>query len=223
MVLSELAINIVAFLTGSQRRWAWPLASALNLWLKTLWPACLSSWKTSTARATWLQLPVYPAWLRKSILRRTILRDLDGINHIVPNGEIKVASNFTKQWSRVNLNISVSYDTDLDKAMAVINRVGKELAEDPQWAALIISPPKAIRVDDLGDSGIDIKVLGDTKPSAQWDVTGELRLRLKKAFDKEGIEIPWPHTKVYFGNLPPQMTPQNWEVRYREKTRPGSE
>jgi small-conductance mechanosensitive channel len=133
-----------------------------------------------------------------------MLRDVDRINHIVPNGKIRVASNYTKQWSRVNLNISVSYDTDLEKAMAIINRVGKELAEDPQWASSIMTPPKALRVDKLGDSGVEIKVLGETKPIRQWDVMGEFRLRLKKAFDKEGIEIPWPHIKVYFGNQPPK-------------------
>jgi small conductance mechanosensitive channel len=76
-------------------------------------------------------------------LRRTILRDLDGITHVVPDGEIRIASNFTKQWSRVNFNISVAYDTDLDKAMTVINRVGKELAEDPVWASAILSPPQS--------------------------------------------------------------------------------
>lgn len=136
-------------------------------------------------------------------LRRTVLRDLDGIVHSVPNGEIRVASNLTKEWSRVNLNISVSYDTDLNKAIAVINRVGEELSKDPEWAPFIIKAPQALRVDNLGDSGIDIKILGDTKPVEQWKVMGELRLRLKKAFDEEGIEIPWPHTKVYFGNVPP--------------------
>jgi len=135
-------------------------------------------------------------------LRRTILRDLDGSVHTVPNGEIRVASNLTKEYARVNLNISVAYDTDLDRAMAVINRVGKELAADPEWASCILVPPHALRVDNLGDSGIEIKILGDTRPTRQWDVTGELRLRLKKAFDAEGIEIPWPHTKVYFGNSP---------------------
>lgn len=135
-------------------------------------------------------------------LRRTLLRDLDGIVHVVPNGEIRVASNFTKEWSRVNMNIGVAYNTDLDKAIAVINRVGEELAKDPQWAPSIVTPPKALRVDNLGDSAIEIKILGDTKPIKQWDVMGELRLRLKKAFDLEGIEIPWPHTKVYFGDTP---------------------
>jgi small conductance mechanosensitive channel len=82
----------------------------------------------------------------------------------------------------------------------VINRVGKELAEDGKWHKVIKSPPQVLRVNNLGDSGIDIKILGDVKPMEQWAVMGELRLRLKKAFDAEGIEIPWPHTKVYFGN-----------------------
>jgi moderate conductance mechanosensitive channel len=136
-------------------------------------------------------------------LRRTILRDADGVTHTVPNGEIRVASNYTKIWSRVNLNIGVSYDTDLDKAIKVIDQVGQGLFDDPVWRPSLITPPKAIRIDNLGDSSVDIKILGDTKPSRQWDVTGELRLRLKKAFDKEGIDIPYPHTKIIFGNQPP--------------------
>jgi small conductance mechanosensitive channel len=138
-------------------------------------------------------------------LRRTILRDLDGIVHSVPNGEIRVASNYTKDWSRVNLNISVGYGEDLDRCIEVINRVGMELAEDPNWSSLMLSPPQVLRVDSLGDSGIDIKILGETKPIQQWAVMGELRKRLKRTFDEEGIEIPWPHTKLYFGNVLEQM------------------
>jgi len=133
-------------------------------------------------------------------LRRTLLRDLDGIVHSVPNGEIQVASNYTRGYSRVNMNISVGYGTDLSHAIAVINRVGKEIAQDRAWAADFLTPPQVLRVDNLGDSGIDIKILADTKPTKQWAIMGELRLRLKKVFDEEGIEIPWPHTKVYFGN-----------------------
>jgi len=138
-------------------------------------------------------------------LRKTVLRDLDGIVHHIPNGEIRIASNFTRHFSRVNLNISVGYGTDLDHAISVINRVGKALAEDEKWRKVIKSPPQVLRVDNLGDSGIDIKILGDVKPIEQWAVMGELRLRLKKAFDAEGIEIPWPHTKVYFGSPLPDF------------------
>jgi len=138
-------------------------------------------------------------------LRKTVLRDLDGIVHHVPNGEIRIASNFTRHFARVNLDISVAYDTDLDHAVSVINRVGKALAEDEKWHKVIKSPPQVLRVNKLGDSGIDIKILGDVKPMEQWAVMGELRLRIKKAFDAEGIEIPWPHTKVYFGSPLPDF------------------
>jgi len=139
-------------------------------------------------------------------LRKTILRDLDGIVHHVPNGEIKVASNYSRHFSRVNLDVSVSYGTDLDHAMAVINRVGEELATDENWRDRLITPPKALRVNKFGDSGIDIKITCDVKPSEQWATMGELRLRLKRAFDAENIEIPWPHTKVYFGNSMEDVT-----------------
>jgi len=138
-------------------------------------------------------------------LRKTVLRDLDGIVHHVPNGEIRIASNFTRHFARVNLDVSVGYGTDLDHAISVINRVGKELAEDGKWRKVVKSPPQVLRVNNLGDSGIDIKILGDVKPMEQWAVMGELRLRIKKAFDAEGIEIPWPHTKVYFGSPLPDF------------------
>jgi len=137
-------------------------------------------------------------------LRKTVLRDLDGIVHHVPNGEIRVASNFTRKFSRVNLDVPVAYGTDLDHAFEVINRVGEEMAKEDYWRDIILEPPRVLRVNNFGDSGIDIKILGDTKPIRQWEVMGELRKRIKKAFDEEGIEIPWPHTKVYFGEEPKQ-------------------
>jgi len=138
-------------------------------------------------------------------LRKTVLRDLDGIVHHVPNGEIRVASNYSRHFARVNLNVPVSYGTDLDFAISVINRVCQEMAAEERWSKVIRSVPQVLRVDKLGDSGIDIKILGDVKPLEQWNVTGELRLRIKRAFDAEGIEIPWPHVKVYFGNEPGEL------------------
>ncbi len=135
-------------------------------------------------------------------LRKTVLRDLDGVVHHIPNGQIGVASNYSRHFARVNLDISVSYGTDLNHAMAVINDVCNKMAQEEKWKSVIRSTPQVLRVNNLGDSGIDIKVVGDVKPLEQWNVTGELRLRIKNEFDKVGIEIPWPHTKVYFGNKP---------------------
>ena len=136
-------------------------------------------------------------------LRRTILRDLDGVVHHIPNGEITTASNYTKEFSRVNMNISVSYSEDLDRVINVINGVCNRMAESEAWKSKLITKPQVLRVDTLGDSGIEIKILGDTVPRAQWEIMGELRRRIKMEFDRQGIEIPWPHVKVYFGSPPP--------------------
>ena len=135
-------------------------------------------------------------------LRRTILRDLDANVHSVPNGKVELSTNMTKKFSRVNLNVSVGYGENLKHVIDIINKICQEMAEEPQWKDDFITTPSVLRVDKLGDSGIDIKILGDTKPAKQWAIMGELRLRLKNAFDREGIEIPWPHTKIYFGNAP---------------------
>jgi small-conductance mechanosensitive channel len=135
-------------------------------------------------------------------LRRTVLRDLDANVHSVPNGKVELSTNMTKKFSRVNLNVSVGYGEDLKHVIDIANRVCQKMAKEAQWKDDFITTPSVLRVDNLGDSGIDIKILGDTKPAKQWAIMGELRLRLKDEFDREGIEIPWPHTKVYFGNAP---------------------
>lgn len=139
-------------------------------------------------------------------LRRTIIRDIDGNVHSIPNGKVELSTNMTKKFSRVNLDISVGYGEKLARVMEVLNVICSEMAEDPKWKPDFITAPKVIRVNKLGDSGIDIKVMGDTRPARQWDVMGELRLRIKNTFDAEGIEIPWPHTKVYFGNNPANIS-----------------
>ena len=138
-------------------------------------------------------------------LRKTVVRDWDGMVHHIPNGAIEIVTNATRHYSKVNLDMPVAYGTDLDYAIEVINQVGRELAEDEDWKKSITEAPQVLRVNHFGDSGIDIKIMGQVKPHEKWAVTGELRLRLKKAFDKEGIEIPWPHAKVYFGNTPSQQ------------------
>lgn len=135
--------------------------------------------------------------VEKITLRTTNLRDLDGVVHVVPNGEVKTASNLSKYFSRVNLNIGVSYNSDLEKVITVVNKVGNELAEDEDWKEMIIKPPQFLRVDDFGDSAIIIKILGETKPIKQWDVAGELRKRLKIAFDKNDIQIPFPQRVIH--------------------------
>ena len=132
-------------------------------------------------------------------LRMTTLRDLDGTVHHIPHGTINKVSNMSKKFSRVNLNIGVSYSSNLQHVIDVINRTGNELAADPAFKDSIISPPQFLRVDNFADSSIEIKIIGDTKPLKQWEITGELRKRIKIAFDKEGIEIPFPQRVIHQG------------------------
>ena len=130
-------------------------------------------------------------------LRMTTLRDLDGTVHHIPHGVVNKVSNLTKYYARVNLDVGVSYSSNLEKVIEVVNKVGNELAKDPAWKDKIIKPPQFLRVNDFADSAIMIKILGETKPIEQWGVTGELRKRLKIAFDREGIEIPFPQRVIH--------------------------
>ncbi|HAX93874.1 MAG TPA: mechanosensitive ion channel family protein [Bacteroidales bacterium] len=130
-------------------------------------------------------------------LRKTTLRDMDGTVHHINHGSIVLVSNLSKDFARVNIEIGVAYDTDLEHLIRVIDRTGIELAEDPYFMPSIISPPKFLRVQKFADSAIIVKILGDTRPLKQWEVAGELRKRLKIAFDREGIEIPFPQTVIH--------------------------
>jgi small-conductance mechanosensitive channel len=131
--------------------------------------------------------------------RRTVLREIDGTMHIIPHSQIKQASNQTRDWARINLIISVAYKEDIGHVYQVIDETCQELKDDPEYGVNLTTTPAAMRVSNLGDHGVDICIRGDTKPGEQWSLTGELRKRIKNRFDQEGIEIPWPHTKVYFG------------------------
>ncbi len=130
-------------------------------------------------------------------LRKTTLRDMDGTVHHINHGSIVLVSNLSKDFARVNIEIGVAYNTDIEHLIRVIDRTGIELAEDPYFMPSIISPPKFLRVQKFADSAIIVKILGDTRPLKQWEVAGELRKRLKIAFDREGIEIPFPQTVIH--------------------------
>ena len=129
-------------------------------------------------------------------LRRTTLRDLDGIVHTVPNGEVKVASNLTRVWSRINQDVTVAYGTDIDKAIEVVDAVGREMAAEPLWHRRIFEAPRVERVEALAEYGVTLKILGTVRAPDQWAASGELRKRLLAAFKANDIEIPRPQRIV---------------------------
>ena len=129
-------------------------------------------------------------------LRTTIVRDLQGTVHFIPNGEIKVASNLTKEWSRAVLEVGIDYQEDLDRTLHVLAEVGRELAADASFGPMILEPPQVLGVESLGESQVTLRLLLKTLPSKQWDVARELRRRIKNRFDREKIAIPYPHRVV---------------------------
>lgn len=129
-------------------------------------------------------------------LRRTTLRDLDGVVHTVPNGEIKVASNLTRVWARINQDVTVAYGTDIDKAIEVVDAVGREMAGDPVWKRRILEAPRVERVEALAEYGVTLKILGTVRAAEQWAAAGDMRKRLLDAFKEHGIEIPRPQRVI---------------------------
>lgn len=122
-------------------------------------------------------------------LRRTVVRDADGTVHSVPNGAITVASNFTRTFSRVNERFVVAFGTDIDRATAVIEAVGREMADDPAWAPRILEAPAVSRVDPVVDPGAPIVVAATVRPGQQWAVAAELRRRVLAALAGERLEL----------------------------------
>jgi moderate conductance mechanosensitive channel len=125
-------------------------------------------------------------------LRRTVVRDADGIVHSVPNGEIKVASNRTRIWRRINYDVLVAYGTDIERATQIFDHVGADLAADPTWSDRIIEQPRVDHVEQLGERGITLKILGRVRATAMVAVTGELRRRILVAATDNALHPPPP-------------------------------
>jgi small conductance mechanosensitive channel len=125
-------------------------------------------------------------------LRMTTLRDMNGTVHHVPHGDIKRVANQSKNFARINLNINIAYNANLERAIELLNQVGSALAEDPIYKEFITKAPQFLRVEDFTETAVKVKVLGETLPLKQWEITGELRRRIKIAFDQEGIDILFP-------------------------------
>ncbi len=132
-------------------------------------------------------------------LRRTVLRDLGGRVHTIPNGEIKVVSNLSKEWSRSVLDLGISYREDLDQVFDLLTQIGKELQSEEPYKSAILEPLQILGVEEFGESQLVIRMMIKTVPLKQWEVGRELRRRIKIRFDEKGIEIPLPHRVLLWG------------------------
>ncbi|GET34412.1 hypothetical protein PbJCM13498_32750 [Prolixibacter bellariivorans] len=152
--------------------------------------------------------------VEKIELRTITLRDFSGVVHIFQNGKINSLSNMTKEWSAMVFDIGVAYKEDVDQVMNIMKEVGANMQQDDEFKDKILEPIEVVGLDQFGDSALVIKARLKTQPIQQWAVGREYRRRLKIAFDKANIEIPFPHTTIYWGE---EINPLQLQVNQDEK------
>lgn len=136
----------------------------------------------------------------EEVRMRTIrLRDLSGNVHVVPNGAIDKVKNFTYKFSFYLFDVGVAYREDVDEVMTVLKEIAEELRNDSNFGPDILEPLEMLGVDQFADSAVIIKCRIKTQPIKQWRVGREMNRRIKKTFDARGIEIPFPHQTIYWG------------------------
>lgn len=144
--------------------------------------------------------------VERMTLRVVMLRDLRGVLHIVPNGQIGTVSNQTRGWARAVVEVGVAYEVDVDRALGVFRDEALSFGNDPTWSHRLDGAPEVLGVESLADSAVVIRTTLRTRPGEQWDAAREFRRRLKSRLDKEGIEIPYPQRMIH-------LRPQGAELK----------
>ncbi len=130
-------------------------------------------------------------------LRATHVRAINGDLHIVPNGEVRVLANRTRDWSRAVLDVGVAYEENLDRALAVLTAAAEAFAQDPSYEADLLEPPQVMGPVALGDSSVMLRLMAKTEPGRQWEVGRGLSKFILAACEREGVELPYPRQEVW--------------------------
>jgi len=130
-------------------------------------------------------------------LRATYVRAIDGYLHIVPNGEVRIVANQTKEWSRALVDVGVAYEEDPDRALRVLEGATEAFAQDPAFGPQLLEPPQVMGPISLGDWAFTVRVMVKTQPGKQWVIARELRKRILATCEGEGINLPYPRQEVW--------------------------
>ncbi|MFO0974658.1 MAG: mechanosensitive ion channel [Phycisphaerae bacterium] len=196
MVLTELGVNIVPLMGGAAVIGLAVAFGAQNL-IRDYFYGFMILLENQYAINDVVKIGSTSGMVEKITLRITVLRDLEGVVHFIPNGQIAQVSNLTHGWSRALFDIGVSYEEDVDRVMAVLTDLGRELRRDPEYRRLILDDPEMLGVEKFENSCVVIRFIMKTRPMHQWKVRREMLRRIKNRFDKEGIEIPYPQRTVH--------------------------
>jgi len=196
MILAEAGVNIIPLMGGAAVLGLAAAFGGQNL-LRDYFTGFMILLENQYAVNDVVRIGDVAGLVERITLRLTVLRDLDGRVHFVPNGHIATVTNMTHGWSRALFDIGVAYKEDVDRVMELLVELGKELRRDPDFRHMILEQPEMLGVDQFGDSAVVIKFFIKTRPLMQWTVRREMLRRIKKKFDELGIEIPFPHRTLY--------------------------
>lgn len=157
--------------------------------------------------------------VEKFTLRAVTLRDLSGNVHVIPNSSFDMVTNFTKEYSRYLLEVGVAYREDVDTVIKILQEIDEEMRRDPDFGKVMLEPLEILGVDRFEASAVIIRARLKTRPIEQWRVAREFQRRMKRVFDKRGIEIPFPHRTLYWG-IPKKGTQSPISVAMGDQQQP---
>lgn len=196
MLLSTFGIDIGPFLASIGLAGLAVTLSAQTL-LKDLIGGLLLIVENQYAVDDFIQVGQVTGKVERITLRTTHVRALNGDLCIIPNGEIRVLANQTRDWSRVSVDLGIAYEEDLDRALRTLGRSVEAFGQEPPLARDLLEPPAVLGVASLGESVANVRVVVKTQPGRQWEVGRELRRFLIAACEREGIALPYPRQEVW--------------------------
>ncbi len=186
LALQVLGIPISSVLTGGALV-AFGVSLAFQNLIKDLINGCLILWEDQYGLGDTISISGTTGLVESMNLRVTQIRDVEGRLITIPNSSIIKVENLTRTWSRVNFDLQIGYETDVDKAIAIVDEVAQKLYAEPEWSDRILETPKVLGVENLSHTDMTIRTWIKTKPSEQWNIGREFRRRLRRAFAKNNI------------------------------------
>ncbi len=198
MILKELGLDITP-LIATAGLGAVALGFGAQSLIKDFFSGFFLLMENQIRLGDWVSIADVTGEVQKVNLRTTVLRDIHGKVHTIPNGEIKMVSNLTKDFSKCTIDFGIAYKENVDKVMFLLKEIMDDLASDYNYHEYILDAPKVFGVQDFADSAVIIRTQIKTKAGKHWEIGRELRRRVKNKFDELGIEIPFPHRTLYLG------------------------
>lgn len=209
MLLSEFGVDITPLLASAGVAGLAVSLGAQSL-IKDFIGGILILIENQYASGDFIVVGAVSGQVERITLRTTYVRALNGDLYVVPNGEVRVLANQTRDWSKAVLDVGVAYEEDLDRALGILEEGAADFARDPAFAADLLEPPQVLGVNSLGDWAALVRIVVKTQPGKQLAIGRALRKFLLSVCEREGVSLPYPRQEVWI------RTDQSKEVQGTE-------